>query len=162
MKAAKAARRRLPDLYRSVIAGIWRGVRIVVWAAEAIAIKTATDETTSAAKVVADMRHLTCAKATDAISAKSAYMAAAESAAHVAAAAESAAATTAGLCARGKKAAGKHCACQNHHHSSYHDILLCAMDGLSATSRCQTLASQESKRRRRDGLEMGMPICRLH
>jgi hypothetical protein len=144
MKAAKAARRRLPDLYRSVIAGVRRGVRIVVRAIEAIAIKTATDETTSAAKVVADMRHLTSAKATDAISAESAYMAAAESAAHVAAAAESAAATTTTrLCARGKKAAGKHCACQNHHHSSSHDIL--HWDGrTSATGCCQTLASQES------------------
>jgi hypothetical protein len=148
MKAAKAARRRLPDLYRSVIAGVRRGVRIVVRAIEAIAIKTATDETTSAAKVVADMRHLTSAKATDAISAESAYMAAAESAAHVAAAAESAATTTtttttARLCARGKKAAGKHCACQNHHHSSSHDIL--HWDGrTSATGCCQTLASQES------------------
>jgi hypothetical protein len=31
---------------------------------------------------------------------------------------------TAGLCISGKKAAGKHCTCQNHHHSSSHDILL--------------------------------------
>jgi hypothetical protein len=76
------------------------------------------------------MRHLTCAKATDAISAESAHMAAAESAAHVAAAAESATAvstattaTAAGLGTCGKQAAGKHCARQNHHYSSSHDIL---------------------------------------
>jgi hypothetical protein len=46
-------------------------------------------------------------------------------AAHTATKVSSASASTAapGLCARGKKAAGKHCACQNHHHSSSHDIL---------------------------------------
>jgi transcription elongation factor len=108
------------------------------------------------------MRHLTCAKASGAISAESAYMAATESAAHVAAAAESAAAaTTTGLCTRGKKAAGKHCACQNHHRSSFHDTLHW-MGGLSAAGHCQTSASRENKRRCRDGLEIGMPICRFH
>jgi hypothetical protein len=60
----------------------------------------------------------------------SAEMAAAEaahmaSAAHVATATSVSAATaTAGLCISGKKAAGKHCTCQNHHHSSSHGILL--------------------------------------
>jgi hypothetical protein len=32
----------------------------------------------------------------------------------------------------------------------------------SATVRCQTPASQESKHRRRDELKVGMLICRLH
>jgi len=50
----------------------------------------------------------------------------ASAAAHVAAASAavaSAATATAGLRAGGKKAAGKHCTCQDHHHSSSHDIL---------------------------------------
>jgi hypothetical protein len=88
------------------------------------------------------MRHRTCAKATDATSAKTSnataathvtsakatHVTAAKAAPHVASAkpttVSSAAATTAaGLCTRCKKAAGKHRACQNHHHSSSHDIL---------------------------------------
>jgi hypothetical protein len=60
-------------------------------------------------------------------SAKAADMAAAESPAHVAAAESattvSSAAAAAGFCTRGNKAAGKHRACQNHHHSCSHDIL---------------------------------------
>jgi hypothetical protein len=44
-------------------------------------------------------------------------------AAHAATTVSSATTAAPGLCARGKKAAGKHCACQNHHHSSFHDIL---------------------------------------
>jgi hypothetical protein len=87
------------------------------------------------------MRQLACAKTTDAISTKTTNAAAAEAthvtsakaAAHVASAkaahapatvsSATATATAAGLCPRGKKAAGKNCACQNHHHSSSHDIL---------------------------------------
>jgi hypothetical protein len=113
--------------------------------------------------VAAHARHVTAVKATAYVTAtKAAHVAAAESAAaESATTVSSSAAATAGLRTRGKKAAGKHCACQNHHHSSSHDILLCD-DGLSATSRCQMPASQESKRRRRDGLEMGMLICGLH
>jgi hypothetical protein len=87
----------------------------------------------SGAKVfVAGMRHVGSAKATHVTSAKAAHVAAAEAAAHVASAeaattvSAAATATTtaaASLCARRKQAAGKHCACQNHHHSSSHDIL---------------------------------------
>ena len=44
-------------------------------------------------------------------------------AAHPATTVSPAATAAPGLCARGKKAAGKHCACQNHHCSSCHDIL---------------------------------------
>jgi hypothetical protein len=67
------------------------------------------------------------AEATDVSAAKASHMTSAK-APHVASAtpamsAAAAAATAAGLCARGKPAAGKHCACQNHHHSSSHDIL---------------------------------------
>jgi hypothetical protein len=68
--------------------------------------------TSSVAKV-------TTAHAGHATSAKAAHMAAATSTT------VSAATATAGLCISGKKAAGKHCACQNHYHSSSHDILLC-------------------------------------
>jgi hypothetical protein len=68
------------------------------------------------------------AKAPDVTSAKATHMATAK-AAHVA---SGSAATTmspttapaAGLGVSSKKAAGKHCTCQNHHRSSSHDILL--------------------------------------
>jgi hypothetical protein len=99
--------------------------------------------------LVADMRHTTYAKAAAASAAKAADVSAAEAtdvsaaeaadvasakpthmtstkAAHVAsatAAMATTAAATPGLCARGKQAAGKHCACQYHHHSSSHDSL---------------------------------------
>jgi hypothetical protein len=84
---------------------------------------------------MADVRKLACAKATDVASTKTSNAAAAKAtqvtsakathmastkAAHAPATVSSAAA---GLCPRGKKAAGKHRACQNHHHSSSHDIL---------------------------------------
>jgi hypothetical protein len=62
----------------------------------------------------------TITKASDATTAEAAHVATAEATTHVASSAASAAA---GLCTRGEKAAGKHRACQNHHHSSSHDIL---------------------------------------
>jgi hypothetical protein len=82
--------------------------------------------------LVPDMRHATGAKAADAssestdVSAAEAPDVASAKAPHVASATpamSTTAATAPGLCARGKQAAGKHCACQNHHHSSSHDIL---------------------------------------
>lgn len=51
------------------------------------------------------------------------HMASAKAAAHVAATTATTATTAAGLSTRGKQAAGEHRACQNHHHSSSHDIL---------------------------------------
>jgi hypothetical protein len=99
--------------------------------------------TSSIAKVIsvhagdvtsAETADATSAKATDAASAKTADVTSAEAthmattkAAHMASTAATSMATataTAGLRVSGKKAAGKHCACQNHHHSSSHDILL--------------------------------------
>jgi hypothetical protein len=62
----------------------------------------------------------------------------------------------------GKKAAGKHCTCQNHHHSSSHDIFLLEWAGLSATGSRQAVAGAKGKRHRRDGLEMGMRVCPLY
>jgi hypothetical protein len=91
--------------------------------------------TPSAVKVTsAQARHVTSAKTSDVASAKTSHVTAAEAthvtsaeaAAHVAAAATVSSATAtaaAGLCTGGEKAAGKHCTCQNHHHSSSHDIL---------------------------------------
>jgi hypothetical protein len=71
--------------------------------------------------------HVTPAEATDVASTEAAHVTSAKTT-HVAPAAHtttamSAAATAAGLRVRGKEATGKHCACQNHHHSSSHDIL---------------------------------------
>jgi hypothetical protein len=63
------------------------------------------------------------AEATDVAAAEAV---AAAKAAHVAAAVSSPSAVSTaatGLCASGSKAAGKHGTCQDHHHSSSHDIL---------------------------------------
>jgi hypothetical protein len=83
--------------------------------------------TSSVAKVTtAHAGHATSAEAADmaeathVASAKAAHMAATTS---TSVSAATATATT-GLCVSGKEAAGKHCACQNHYHSSSHDILL--------------------------------------
>jgi hypothetical protein len=101
------------------------------------------------------------AEATDVAAAEAV---AAAKAAHVAAAAvsSSAAVSTAatGLCASGSKAAGKHGTCQDHHHSSSHDIL--RFDGRNFRHRASSDAGiyREGRRRRRDGLEMGMPVSR--
>jgi hypothetical protein len=113
----------------------------------------------SNAKVLtADVRHLANTGATDAISTKTSdatatkashvtstkatHMASAK-ASHAATTVSSAATAAAGLCPRGKKAAGKHGACQNHHHSSSHDIL--HLDGRTFRRRSDVGASQRSK-----------------
>ena len=107
---------------------------------------------------MAEMRHLACAKASDATTAEATHVAAAEAthvtsteaahvtsteAAHVASAkaatVPSAATAAAGLRPRGDKAAGKQGARQNHHHSSSH-YTLHWMGGCSATGPCQTWA----------------------
>jgi hypothetical protein len=107
-------------------------------AAEAVVVKAAANETMSSiAKVIsvharhvtsAETAHATSADATDATSAEAADVASAK-AAHMASAtttsmSSATSAATSGLCTRGKKAAGKHRACQNHHYSSSHNILL--------------------------------------
>jgi hypothetical protein len=78
--------------------------------------------------IAAKAAHVAPAEATDMASTETAHMTSAEAAARVASAeaataVSSTSAAAAGLCVRGDKAAGKHCACQNHHHSSSHDIL---------------------------------------
>jgi hypothetical protein len=73
----------------------------------------------------AETADATSAETTDVTSAEPADVTSA-GATHVAStAATSMATATAGLRVSGKKAAGKHCTCQNHHHSSSHDILRC-------------------------------------
>jgi hypothetical protein len=94
---------------------------------------------------MAEVRQMACAKATDVISTKTPNATAAKAthvtstkAAHVAStkathvasakaahapATVSSATAAAGFRTRGKKATRKHGACQNHHHSSSHDIL---------------------------------------
>jgi hypothetical protein len=82
-------------------------------------------------------------------------------AAHAATTVSTAAATAApGLCARGKKAAGKYCACQNHHHSSSHDIL----HSIGRTVPPQDLSDIGvfSGRQRRDTMEMRTLGCFLN
>jgi hypothetical protein len=71
----------------------------------------------------------TTAKVTDVTSTKPTHLATAEATTHVTSAPKATHVATAtptaaaGLCTRGNEAAGKHCACQNHHNSSSHDIL---------------------------------------
>jgi hypothetical protein len=131
--------------------------------------------TPSSAKViVVHVGHVTGAKATDVASAKTSDVTTAKSThvtstktAHVASAkathathvASAATATaSASLCTRGNKAAGKQCACQNHHRSSSHNIL--HLDGRTFRHRAlsDVGAFQQSKRQRRDGLDMGIAI----
>ena len=112
----------------------------VIRTTKAVVVKAAASEMTPAAAKVtathachvtsAKTTHVTAAEATHVASAKAAHVASAEAAhvaaaaAHVAAAATMSTTTaTAGLCTGGEKAAGKHCTCQDHHHSSSHEIL---------------------------------------
>ena len=129
--------------YHSVCAVVRWNVRRIIWATEPIVINATAEMMPSNTEVSrVDMRHLTRANAVDMFSAETADATSAQ-ASHVAsvkaaytgtdvtatkaakatAVSTAAAAAAPGLCARGKKAAGKHCACQNRHHSSFHDIL---------------------------------------
>jgi hypothetical protein len=120
----------------------------------------------STAKVLsAHACHVTAAQTSDAASAEAADVASAKTAAHVASAttmSTAAATATAGLGISSKKAAGKHCTCQNHHHSSSHDIFLLEWAGPSATGSRQPVACAKGKRQRRDGVEMEMIVCPLY
>src|SRR5258707_15170779 len=120
----------------SVVAGVGRGVCLVIGATQAVIVKTAASEMApSTAKVLsAHAGHVIAAQPPDAASAetavvasaKAAHVASTKAAAHVASAttvSSATAAAAAGLGISGKKAAGKHCTCQNHHQSSSHDIL---------------------------------------
>jgi hypothetical protein len=89
--------------------------------------------TSSIAKVIsaharhvisAEAAYVTSAKAASVTSAEATHVTSAKAASVASATPVSSASATAGLCTRGKKAAGKHGTCQNHHHSSSHDILL--------------------------------------
>ena len=81
--------------------------------------KAADVATADAADVgTAEAPDVAAAHAADVAAAEAATMATAEAAAMA-----TAATATAGLCARRKQASGEHCACQNHHRSSFHDIL---------------------------------------
>jgi hypothetical protein len=133
----------------------------------------------SDAKVsLVDVRHATRAKAVDVVSAETSDATNAQ-ATHVTAAnvthtgtdvtsAKAAhAATTVstaapGLCARGKKAAGKHCACQNHHHSSSHDILHLVGRIAPPQDLVRYWRVQQSGRQRRDTMEMRTLGCFLN
>jgi hypothetical protein len=82
--------------------------------------------TPSNAKVpLVSMRHATGAKAIDVVSANASDATNAQTT-HVTSAKAAHTATKVsaalGSCTRGKQAAGKRCACQNHHHLSPHDM----------------------------------------
>ena len=88
--------------------------------------------TPSSAKViVVDVRHGTCvktfdmvsAKPSDATSAKATHVSSTKAANLASAAAHTATAAASSLCTRSKKALSEHCACQNCYNSSFHDFL---------------------------------------
>jgi hypothetical protein len=132
--------------------------------------------TPSNAKVLsADMRHSSCPDAVDVVSAETSDASNAQAThvtstnvAHVASVKGTHAATTVasakpthtaspatpGLCSRGNKAAGQHCGCQNHHHSSSHDILHLVGRVCSATGIVRHWRDQLSGRQRLDAIEM--------
>jgi hypothetical protein len=141
----------------------------------------------NATVLAAEAGHATCAKSTgmnsakagdvtsgeaadvgtaDVATAKAAHVAAAKAAAmastKASAAMASAATAASGLCAPGKQASGEHCACKNHHCSSFHDIL--HLDGrmLRHSVFSDIDVSQQGERQRRDRLEMGMLGCFLY
>ena len=140
--------------------------------------------TPSNAKVtLVDMRHATCAKVADVVSAETSDATNAQAthvtaakvahtgadvtsakAAHTATTVSSAATATAapGLCARGKKAAGKHRACQNHHHSSFHDILHLIGRIAPPQDLVRHWRVQHSGCQRRDTMEMRTRGCFLN
>jgi hypothetical protein len=92
-------------------------VRQMAFAKATDVISTKTPNATAAKAT-----HVTSTKATHVASGKAADVASAK-AAHAPATVSSATAAAAGFCTRGKKAARKQGACQNYHHSSSHDIL---------------------------------------
>jgi hypothetical protein len=142
---------------------------IVLHAGHVAGTKAADVASAKASDVIAAHRSdVATAKSAHVATAKSAHVATAK-AAHVAAATAThmattttATATAAGLCTRGNKAAGKQCTCQNHHRSSSHNIL--HLDGRTFRHRAlsDVGGSQQGKRQRRDGLEMGMAVLRLY
>jgi hypothetical protein len=77
-------------------------------------------------------------------------------AAHTATKVSSSSAAAPSLCARGKKAAGKHCACQNHHRSSSHDILHLIGRIIPSQDLVRHWRVQFSERQRCDTMEMRM------
>jgi hypothetical protein len=96
---------------------------ISVHAGDVTSAETADATSAEAADAAsAETADVTSAEATHVTSAKAAHMA--STAATSMATASATATATAGLRVSGKKAAGKQCACQNHHYSSSHDILL--------------------------------------
>ena len=141
MRGARDSESRAPAAFvstrHSVVAGVGPGVCVVIGATQAVIVKTAASEMApSTAKVLsAHACHVTAAQTPDAASAEATEMASAKAAAHLASTKTAAhvtsattmsttAAAAACLGISGKKAAGKHGACQNHHHSSSHDFLL--------------------------------------
>jgi hypothetical protein len=110
----------------------------------------------------------TCASGdtTDVAATKAAHVTPAKASTHMASTKAAAMATTtaaaaAGLGTGSKQAAGEHGTRQNHHHSSFHDILL--WDGRTVRRRSfQTPAFSKSKRQRRDAVKMAMQMPRLY
>jgi hypothetical protein len=97
---------------------------VIIRAIKAVIIKAADEMTSSNAKVVVThLRHAACAKAPDAGYAKATDMTSTKAADVASAKATVSSAAAPGLCIRGNEAAGKQCACQNHHYACSHYLL---------------------------------------
>jgi hypothetical protein len=122
--------------------------------------------TPSNAKVpLVDMRHATGAKAIDVVSAEASDATNAQTT-HVTSAKAAHTATKVsaalGLGTRGKQTAGKRCACQNHHHSSSHDMFHLNGRIVPPQDIVRRWRVQHSGRRRRDTMEMRTLSCFLN
>jgi hypothetical protein len=108
--------------------------------------------------IAANAGHVVSTEAAD-VTTKATHVAAAK-ASH--AATMPSASTAARFCTGGNKAAGKYRACQNHHHSSSHDILHLRWADIppQGPDRRWRVSPEESQRR--DRLEMGMLLCHPH
>jgi hypothetical protein len=176
---AKAAAIDSRSAYNSVGAVVRWDVRRIIGAPEPIVINATAVMMPSNAKVsCVNMRHATRANTVDAetadvTNAQASHVASVKAAhtgtdvtaakASKAATVSSAATATApGLRARGKKAAGKHCACQNHRCSSFHDILHLIGRIVPPQDLVRHWRVQHSGRQRRDTMEMRTLNCFLN
>jgi hypothetical protein len=132
---------------------------ISVHAGDVTSAETADATSAEAADAAStEATHVTSTEATHVTSAKAAHVASTATTSMSTATATA----TAGLCVSGKKAAGKHCTCQNHHHSSSHNTLLWVGGTFRHRALSDAGVSEEDKYRRRDGLKMRILICRCH
>jgi hypothetical protein len=135
---------------------------IVVQARHVIAAKASDVISTKTPNATAvEAAHVASVESTHVASAETTHVTTAEAATTVSSATTASASAASGLCTRGNKAAGKQRACQNHQHSSSHDIL--HLDGRIFRHKVRSDVGASAKQSQHpDGLEMGIPVRRLY